>query len=523
MHSLQRARRGTQLHGALVVAIFLLLLVGQHAKAFSLLGPYADWMSETNGYHQFGDIGGPMGINEEYRWNVPTITYGFDKSFLDYFGSNGVAAVESAIQILNDLPAASDIVLTNYPMDTRRVNFTAALPGLYDLKSAALALLVKQLGLNHASANILAIRTWDPALMQTATCGDENCPNLANFPGDVLRRNFDPMTLAPSFVVNDVTYGGIFSHTSMGNFVFPFPQNPDSTIDSAVAEAFGFNPGLQVGGFYTGLTRDDVGGLRYLLNATNVNWEALPKNVLFTGKQSRANKKLRGAFRPGVEKLTFVRQPQNKKGKFQALVIPYTPLLITNGIIAPQEAKRVIKDPDILFSAAEVFLQGATSPLFQTTDTTRWVNNAAENGSSTNDGPGVIEPPAHGPIKITFDTLGTQVFTGTIYPTPNVLKGSWASFDESTNPPVVYPPNTGQEKLLVRLSYGTIELNFFHEIAAPLLHVDVPYGGQAELQISTNKKDWTTLTTVTNTGALIRWVYYADKTPVFFRAVPVKP
>ena len=43
-----------------------------------------------------------MVLGEEYRWNVPVLTYAFDQSFLDYFGSNGVAAVEKAFQIPMD-------------------------------------------------------------------------------------------------------------------------------------------------------------------------------------------------------------------------------------------------------------------------------------------------------------------------------------------------------------------------------------------------------------------------------------
>ena len=82
--------------------------------AFALLGPVQPWMQMTNGVINPGDIGGPMCISNGYRWNVPVVTYGFDQSFLNYFGSNGVAAVESAIQILNDLPPASQIALTNY-------------------------------------------------------------------------------------------------------------------------------------------------------------------------------------------------------------------------------------------------------------------------------------------------------------------------------------------------------------------------------------------------------------------------
>ena len=75
------------------------------ARAFSLLGPYAPWMDEAKSFRQpRRDIGGPMNIDEGYRWNAPVVTYGFDASFLEYFGSNGVAAVESAMELLNNLP-----------------------------------------------------------------------------------------------------------------------------------------------------------------------------------------------------------------------------------------------------------------------------------------------------------------------------------------------------------------------------------------------------------------------------------
>src|SRR5712671_2804685 len=95
-------------------ALALLLLVTS-ARAFSLLGPYANWMDTTNSFKQAWDIGGPMNLTEGYRWNVPVVTYAFDQSFLDFFGSNGVAAVEGAIKVINDLPPASNLFVTNYP------------------------------------------------------------------------------------------------------------------------------------------------------------------------------------------------------------------------------------------------------------------------------------------------------------------------------------------------------------------------------------------------------------------------
>src|SRR5471030_3108557 len=116
---------------AIWLSAALLLVSAVNTKAFALLGPYEHWMQETNGLRQPADIGGPMDITNEYRWNVPVVTYGFDKSFLDYFGTNGVAAVKSAIQILNDLLPASGIVLTNFALSTERDNFTAQSLSVY--------------------------------------------------------------------------------------------------------------------------------------------------------------------------------------------------------------------------------------------------------------------------------------------------------------------------------------------------------------------------------------------------------
>lgn len=40
-----------------------------------------------------------MEIDQGYRWNVPLVTYGFTPEFVEFFGTNGVAAVESAAAI----------------------------------------------------------------------------------------------------------------------------------------------------------------------------------------------------------------------------------------------------------------------------------------------------------------------------------------------------------------------------------------------------------------------------------------
>lgn len=142
-------RRSSDVYRLLILVIFV-VFNAKNASAFALLGPYAPWMEETNGFRQPGDIGGPMDLGRGYRWNVPVLTYGFAPSFVSYFGTNGVAAVEGAIQILNNLPPASQMNLTNYPYDTSYINYTAQGVSAQDLKSETLGLLVEHLGLAQA-------------------------------------------------------------------------------------------------------------------------------------------------------------------------------------------------------------------------------------------------------------------------------------------------------------------------------------------------------------------------------------
>ena len=82
---------------------------------FSLMGPSGDdgnvvkeWQVPRIGYLD-GYLGGPMNIGEFYRVNVPVVTYAYDSSFLNYFGTNGVAAIETIMKFMNDLPPMSSI------------------------------------------------------------------------------------------------------------------------------------------------------------------------------------------------------------------------------------------------------------------------------------------------------------------------------------------------------------------------------------------------------------------------------
>jgi hypothetical protein len=320
-------------------------------------------------------------------------------------------------------------------------------------------------------------------------------------------------------MVNGTAYTGFFSTNASPplNLISEYPQDPSQSIHTAVADAFSFSyAGLQRGDFYTGLTRDDAGGLAYLLHATNVNWESLPKNVIFTGPDHEADKHSRGTWRPGVEKITFAPQPRNKRGKFKTAVFKFTAYRATNGVATPQAAERIVSGPDIIFSAADTFPIDSLSPLFVRTGTSRWANNARQNGNPDGAGPGTIIPP----VRITFNELGPRILSGGPFNPPEVINQSWASFDESTNPPVVYPPNTGQKDLFVWLHFFDTKSTPPLQIKATVFHAPVPFGGSADLQISTNRNEWISLVTVTNAGADIRWDYLGPKIPISFRVLP---
>ena len=100
-------------------------------------------------YYGFGDVGGPKNIGEEYRRNTPVIYYAYDANFLDFFGSNGVSAVDSAFAILNSLTNVDSYSpdLSEFPLNSQSINYAAQSAGLVDLKSYAMAILMEQLGL----------------------------------------------------------------------------------------------------------------------------------------------------------------------------------------------------------------------------------------------------------------------------------------------------------------------------------------------------------------------------------------
>ena len=276
-----------------------LLASGQQAAwAFALLGPGIGggsagdaWEVPVIGYGLGGDIGTPKNLGEEYRRNTPVMYYACNASFLDYFGSNGVAAVDGAFAILNNAFTNSLTGMTNgvdgyspslseFPLNSQAINYQAQALGLLDLKSVTMGAMCEQLGLAAPERYLWTLHDrWQPP--------NTTCPSFTEYL--VVMRNFDP-TPTPlnvsqySEYVNDTLYTYVILEICTGPnplaVAVPIPKQPLDDIFTAVA---GNGLGLYYGGFYTDLTRDDVGGLRYLMSSNNINFESPALGSVLTG------------------------------------------------------------------------------------------------------------------------------------------------------------------------------------------------------------------------------------------------
>jgi hypothetical protein len=257
--------------------------------AFVPAGPVGNggdaWQSPAIGY--FG-INAPKNIGEEYRRNTPVMYYAYDANFLGFFGSNGIVAVDSAFAILNSAFTNNPTGVTKgldgystslaeFPLDSRNVNYQAQALGMLDLKTETLGLMVEQLGLTDPISYI-----W--TLHDRYHVDGPACP--ANMEYLVVQRNLDIVSsplnqMQYSPYVNDTLYSYQILEACTGAplaMTEPFAVDPLADTYSPVAS---FMVGL--GDFYSGLTRDDMAGLRYLMQATNVNWEtASPDSLLYS-------------------------------------------------------------------------------------------------------------------------------------------------------------------------------------------------------------------------------------------------
>jgi hypothetical protein len=248
----------------------------QDVSAFSLLGPRGQATGTPDGYqqpiigYQLGtDIGTPKNLGEEYRRNTPVVYYSIDRNYLDYFGSAGSNAIVQAFEMMNSLTNVSSYsgYLDEFPREAQEYNYRAQALQLQDIKSFTLSLLVEQMGLAEPER-------WIWALRDRVVGGTPGCPITMTY--DLVQRNFDPVWSAPDQLqTSSYVNGTLYTY-----FIFEICTGPNPLAD---AVEFSVDPAANIftsvatipdfGGFYTSLSRDDVGGLRYLYRTNNMNIE----------------------------------------------------------------------------------------------------------------------------------------------------------------------------------------------------------------------------------------------------------
>ena len=439
-----------QHHLKRILSVLAIATAVQSASAFSLLGPFAPWEVARIGYNPLNtDIGGPMNLGEEYRWNIRTVYYGFDSSFLNYFGAQGQQAIRQAVGILNAVPPASAMSaeLTEFPLNTRRVNYQASGLGLLDLKSYALAFMLEEMG--PASSERY---TW--------TLRNRSEVNQTVFYA-VIRRNFDPVTWVPSSYVNGVLYTYAIQEFQQPDWadavelqVDPLQFGFNTVISAADGLLDGF---LSPGEFFTGLTRDDIGSLRYIYRQNNYNVEQLLPGTQGGGPGGGSgspwtpwpppggggtNNMVDTALRPGIDKVNFQEaQYDSLLGSFIVFTNAFSDTFVSNSTIFSQSVQRIVVQPDLVFLAEDL---GVTVPTgvpvrLTRTVTDGWANNSALNGQAALDGPGVIQPQ----VQISFSNAGPYIINATPFlltESRNILVGGpWGLFDGSTNTPIIFP------------------------------------------------------------------------------------
>ena len=426
-------------------------LLTVNASAFSLMGPFASWQTAAIGFNLTGDVGGPMNLFEGYRVTVPILNYGYDATFLNFFGSNGVAAIESAMAILNAVPAASEMSasLAEFPVQAvGPANATAAGLQVFDLRSAALSTILGQMGLASPERWTYALRDRVVIL------------NTTNY--TVIQRNFDPVTLRPTNIVNGVLYTYTASEPLLpGNYADAVETRVSGNANNRSVASLDDGGGLGPGQFFTSLTRDDYGGLRNLLRFNNVKTETLATGAgsvtladttspfaPFQGTNAQTNVAIATARRPGINKVSFNSIPIDSllNVAIRQITNRYVDTFYhpTNAYLTNQTLERVISLPDILFTAGDLLVVAAVPVMINSPTSARWVNNSALNtvggGSGILSGPGVIPAATSNAtaIVIEFSTLGPSRLNTSaagarfIDERNSIVNGVWGFFDTTT-------------------------------------------------------------------------------------------
>ncbi len=461
--------RNSKTAAGLVLALGMAIV--QQTQAFSFWGPAETWQTPTLDYvtrfwYSEVELGGTKNFGEASRLNVPVLTYAYDDTFLEFFGQQGVNAVDAAMAVLNALPAASSARpdLTEFIMQgNQQINYTAQALGMLDLKSTVLSFMLEHMGL-IGETHVFDLRE------RVAAPGGGCVYGYLTIP-----RNFDPITWDPTPYVNGQLWSYYIAEGCLGGIQVAdaYEQPADTTRPAFEYTAVATKEGLNFGGYYLGITRDDFGGLRYLYSQHRFSQETLDPEAqaFFNGgggggspfapyiapTNAVAGTTATGAPAPpttngpffgvlgGVEKILFIKvaySPQVSTN-FNPLQYNYSiPYITSNNISTTLLVTRTITAPDILFTAADLVVAGYPASSIDSVargafnETSLFIPGPVSAGGGVTQG--VLAPG----YLVTLDEIGPTIYNYN----PGFLGGNggfpgwiWGSFDGSTNAPIPFP------------------------------------------------------------------------------------
>jgi len=286
--------------------------------------------------------------------------------------------------------------------------------------------------------------TW--ALRDRVVGGAPGCPFTVSY--TIVQRNFDPVwsttdQLQTSSYVNGTLYTYYIIEfcnppnpvADAGEFAVDPLANAYTAVAAGGIGAHGFGDwfrgviGLDFGGYYTGLTRDDVGGLRYLLRSSNLNIEdAGPDTFTFLTNNtafqlfstSNLNLFASQALTNDAATLTAL---------YPGLIINSTTLIFTN-VVTTNQIAFFANSPYAPFNSPAVLVTNTTF----TTNVAIWFNhtfaNVVTNSYYTN---GVVTllttnigPCLNGPLNsictnVTAQNLSVPMIMGDFFILPSNL------------------------------------------------------------------------------------------------------
>lgn len=448
-------------------ALICVFLIGSAASCFSftMLGTPAGWQTTRIGYQTIWngvtDLGAPMNLGNEYRITQKIITYGYTPEFVNWYGQRGMDEIDEAVTMLEDLGDLSVIDPNAFPLQASRFHASAFQLELVDLKSSVLQKLVELAGLGNPERFVFCLRNLEGT-----------APNIVY---SVIQRNFDPITYKPSSYINGhlYTYVNIFDDTTIA---YPIIVTVDPLAEQASPVAAESSRANLAGTYYANLTRDDVGGLKYIYSNSNWNVQTLPTGsasssgglgVIAQNGSSNAwspvlpnltntvatisTNLVNQGLRPGIGKLDFEKVEYDQTfGEFIPVSVRESDLVITNGFQTRQIIERALDDaPDLTFSAQDLLTLYDRSAISYT-------NFDAISAVAGDSGPGSV----NFPYTMSFSSEASLLINAFPFNQDEedaVRSPIYGSFDGSTSEPFVYPDTESLERIQSALSSSSGE------------------------------------------------------------------